>query len=148
MFYLQNRVGKNGKLFKLIKFATMLKNSPNIGSGTITLENDERILPIGKFLRKTKINELPQLFNVLLGNMSLIAPRNSESQINMALREKKKNEPLRRGMIVFWKGHVGIMRDPFNIIHANAYHMKVCSEPLITVEKRMGKSKIKKILIF
>lgn len=75
VFYLQNRVGKNGKLFKLIKFATMLKNSPNIGSGTITLENDERILPIGKFLRKTKINELPQLFNVLLGNMSLIGPR-------------------------------------------------------------------------
>jgi lipopolysaccharide/colanic/teichoic acid biosynthesis glycosyltransferase len=75
VFYLQNRVGKNGKLFKLIKFATMLKNSPNIGSGTITLENDERVLPVGKFLRKTKINELPQLFNVLFGNMSLIGPR-------------------------------------------------------------------------
>lgn len=88
------------------------------------------------------------LVQIALESVNFIAPRNSESQMNMALTEKKKNEPLRRGMIVFWKGHVGIMRDPFNIIHANAYHMKVCSEPLNIVEKRMGKSKIKKILIF
>ena len=75
VFYLQDRVGKSGKIFRLIKFATMLKNSPNIGSGTITIENDPRILPIGKILRKSKINELPQLVNVLFGLMSLIGPR-------------------------------------------------------------------------
>ena len=67
IFFLQNRVGKDRKIFKLFKFVTMIKNSPNIGTGTVTLKNDPRILPLGTILRKTKINELPQLFNVLIG---------------------------------------------------------------------------------
>jgi lipopolysaccharide/colanic/teichoic acid biosynthesis glycosyltransferase len=75
IFFLQERVGKDSKLFKLYKFATMLKNSPNIGSGTVTVKNDPRVLPMGRFLRKTKINELPQLLNVLLGSMSIVGPR-------------------------------------------------------------------------
>jgi lipopolysaccharide/colanic/teichoic acid biosynthesis glycosyltransferase len=75
IFYLQERIGKDGKPFKLIKFATMLKNSPNIGTGTITVKDDPRVLPFGKFLRKTKINELPQLINILKGDMSIIGPR-------------------------------------------------------------------------
>ncbi len=75
IFFLQERVGKNREIFKLYKFATMLKDSPSIGTGTITLKNDPRVLPTGKFLRKTKINELPQLLNVFLGHMSLIGPR-------------------------------------------------------------------------
>jgi lipopolysaccharide/colanic/teichoic acid biosynthesis glycosyltransferase len=53
----------------------MLKNSPAIGTGTVTIKNDPRILPIGHFLRKTKINELPQLLNILFGDMSVIGPR-------------------------------------------------------------------------
>ena len=53
----------------------MLKNSPNIGTGSITLRNDPRLLPMGKFLRKTKINELPQILNVLKGDMTLVGPR-------------------------------------------------------------------------
>ena len=53
----------------------MLKDSPNIGTGTVTMKNDPRVLPIGKFLRKTKINELPQLLNILFGQMSIIGPR-------------------------------------------------------------------------
>ncbi len=75
VFFLQNRVGLDGKPFTLYKFATMLKNSPSIGTGTVTLKNDPRILPAGKFLRKTKINELPQLLNILNGDMSIIGPR-------------------------------------------------------------------------
>lgn len=75
VFYCQNRVGRFGRNFKIIKFATMFKNSPNIGTGSITVKNDPRVLPFGKFLRKTKINELPQLINVLRGDMSLIGPR-------------------------------------------------------------------------
>jgi lipopolysaccharide/colanic/teichoic acid biosynthesis glycosyltransferase len=75
VFFLQDRVGKDGKLFKLYKFATMLKNSPNMGSGTVTMRNDPRILPLGGFLRKTKINELPQLLNIFLGDMSIVGPR-------------------------------------------------------------------------
>ena len=75
VFYLQERVGKDGKPFRLIKFCTMLKNSESIGTGTLTIKNDPRVLPFGKFLRKTKINELPQLFNIIFGNMSIIGPR-------------------------------------------------------------------------
>lgn len=58
----------------------MLKNSPNLGSGTVTMKGDPRILPFGKFLRKTKINELPQLFNIFFGDMSFIGPRPLTSQ--------------------------------------------------------------------
>ena len=53
----------------------MMKNSPNIGSGSLTLRDDPRVLPFGKFLRKSKINELPQIFNVIIGNMSIVGPR-------------------------------------------------------------------------
>lgn len=75
VFYFQERIGKDGKPFQLFKFATMLKNSPNIGTGTVTMKGDPRVLPVGKFLRKTKINELPQLLNIFLGDMSVIGPR-------------------------------------------------------------------------
>ncbi len=75
VFYKQTRVGKNGSSFGLIKFATMLKDSPNIGSGEITIKNDPRVLPLGKFLRKSKINELPQLWNIFIGDMSIVGPR-------------------------------------------------------------------------
>ena len=75
VFYLQERLGFQNKKFNIIKFATMLKNSPNIGTGSLTLRGDPRVLPFGKFLRKSKINELPQIFNVLIGNMSLVGPR-------------------------------------------------------------------------
>jgi lipopolysaccharide/colanic/teichoic acid biosynthesis glycosyltransferase len=75
VFFRQNRIGRYGKTFQLLKFATMLKNSPSIGTGTITLRDDPRVLPVGRFLRKTKINELPQLLNILMGDMSLIGPR-------------------------------------------------------------------------
>lgn len=80
IFFLQERIGKSGKKFKLFKFATMLKNSPVTGSGTITVRDDPRVLPVGKFLRKTKINELPQLVNIFFGDMSVIGPRPLTSQ--------------------------------------------------------------------
>lgn len=75
VFYVQPRVGKGGRHFGLLKFATMIKNSANLGSGTVTAKNDSRILPLGHFFRATKINELPQLFNILYGHMSVIGPR-------------------------------------------------------------------------
>ena len=75
VFYLQERLGYLNQPFKIIKFATMLKDSPNIGTGSITLRGDARILPFGHFLRKSKINELPQLINVLMGDMSFVGPR-------------------------------------------------------------------------
>jgi len=75
IFYKQMRIGKGGKPFGVLKFATMLKDSPNIGAGLVTTRNDPRVFPFGRFLRKTKLNELPQLFNVLIGNMSVVGPR-------------------------------------------------------------------------
>lgn len=75
VFYLQERVGLNGKPFRIIKFATMLENSINMGMGATTLRNDPRITPVGKYLRITKVNELPQIINVVLGDMSLVGPR-------------------------------------------------------------------------
>lgn len=75
VFFVQQRIGLYRRPFGLLKFATMLKNSPNIGTGTVTMKNDPRILPMGHFLRKTKVNELPQLLNILLGDMSIVGPR-------------------------------------------------------------------------
>ena len=75
IFYKQTRIGRAGKPFSIYKFVTMVKDSPLIGSGELTEYNDPRVLPVGKFLRKSKLNELPQLFNVFIGDMSLIGPR-------------------------------------------------------------------------
>ncbi|MDB2520119.1 sugar transferase [Planktomarina temperata] len=75
IFFKQERVGQFGKKFQILKFATMLRDSPNLGTGSITSKDDPRILPFGKYLRITKINELPQLVNILKGDMSIIGPR-------------------------------------------------------------------------
>ena len=75
IFYFQERVGLDNKTIKIFKFATMLKNSEQMGTGIYTAKNDPRILPFGNFLRKTKINELPQIINILNGDISLVGPR-------------------------------------------------------------------------
>jgi len=75
VFYLQKRVGYKNNYFKIWKFATMMKNSANMGTGSLTVRNDPRVTPVGKFLRKTKINELPQVINVLIGNMAIAGAR-------------------------------------------------------------------------
>jgi len=75
VFFKQERIGRNGKPFGLLKFATMRQNSSNMAGGDITQKNDPRVLPVGKYLRKSKLNELPQLLNIILGHMSIIGPR-------------------------------------------------------------------------
>src|SRR5687768_13398417 len=75
VFYRQQRIGKGGKTFGVFKFATMVKDSSKIGTGFITTKNDPRVLPVGRILRKTKLNEVPQIFNIFLGNMSMVGPR-------------------------------------------------------------------------
>jgi len=91
VFFLQERIGQGGEKFKLYKFATMLKNSPNIGTGTVTMKGDPRILPVGTFLRKTKINELPQLLNIFFGDMSIIGPRPMTAQTFGAYSESAQS---------------------------------------------------------
>ena len=88
IFYIQPRIGKDGKIFGLVKFATMLKDSPNIGTKTVTVKDDPRILPFGKILRKTKINELPQLINIIKGDMSIIGPRPQTERCFLAFPEE------------------------------------------------------------
>ncbi len=75
IWYFQERVGQNNKLFNIWKFATMLKDSVNMTGGLITTKRDPRITPMGGFLRTSKINELPQLINILRGDMSVVGPR-------------------------------------------------------------------------
>lgn len=75
VFYFQERIGLRNRKFKIWKFATMLKNSPNLAGGLHTTRSDPRVLPLGRLLRMTKINELPQLINILLGDMSIVGPR-------------------------------------------------------------------------
>jgi lipopolysaccharide/colanic/teichoic acid biosynthesis glycosyltransferase len=75
VFYWQERIGYKNKPFRILKFATMLRNSPNMGHGDVTVRNDPRITGLGKFLRMSKINELPQLYNILIGEMSFVGPR-------------------------------------------------------------------------
>lgn len=76
IFFLQERVGKNGKLFKIIKFRSMVENAVNLGAGLyMDGENDPRITKMGRFIRKTSIDELPQLFNIIKGDMSVVGPR-------------------------------------------------------------------------
>lgn len=95
IFYLQRRVGRGGKGFNVYKFATMLKDSPNLGTGTITMKDDPRVLPMGKFLRKTKLNELPQLLNIFFGHMSVVGPRpltkETYEMIPQEIREQTKD---------------------------------------------------------
>ena len=75
VFYRQQRVGYRNAMFGIWKFATMLKNSPNMGTGSLTVRGDPRVTPVGKYLRSTKVNELPQLLNVVTGQMSFVGPR-------------------------------------------------------------------------
>lgn len=75
VFYAQERVGQGGRAFRLLKFATMMKNSEKVGTGTVTVVGDPRVLPFGRFLRKAKLNELPQILNLLRGDMTLVGPR-------------------------------------------------------------------------
>ncbi|MCC6240696.1 MAG: sugar transferase [Phycisphaerales bacterium] len=75
IWFLHERIGQGGRRFKVYKFATMRKDSEWTGNKDITLRNDPRVLPFGKFLRKTKINELPQLINIFMGDMSFVGWR-------------------------------------------------------------------------
>ena len=75
IFFTQQRVGYKNKPFKIWKFISMVSNAQQAPDGTITGKNDMRITPVGHFLRNSKIDELPQLWNILMGDMSFVGPR-------------------------------------------------------------------------
>jgi lipopolysaccharide/colanic/teichoic acid biosynthesis glycosyltransferase len=127
VFFAQQRVGLNGKMFDLLKFATMLKDSPHIGTGTVTVKNDPRILPIGQFLRKSKINELPQLLNILFGDMSIVGPRPQAPRCFEAFTADVQSQIVKVRPGLSGIGSI-IFRDEENLLHG-------ASDPVIFYDK-------------
>ncbi|WP_027631116.1 sugar transferase [Ruminiclostridium cellobioparum] len=99
VIFIQQRVGKNQKLFNIYKFRTMIPDAVNIGNGVYTEENDPRITRIGRFLRKTSLDELPQLLNIFWGDMSFIGPRPTlEYQVKQYSDFQKKRLIMKPGV--------------------------------------------------
>ncbi|MDC0363523.1 sugar transferase [Opitutales bacterium] len=134
VFYKQLRVSQNGGNFRLIKFATMLEDSPNLEGGDITYGDDPRVLPVGKFLRKSKINELPQLLNIFLGDISIVGPRPLTPR-NFEHYDQETQDAINKikpgltgvGSIVF--------RDEESIIHNSSKSPQECYKEDITPYK-------------
>ncbi len=98
VFYVQNRVGKGGKLFGLIKFRTMYKDADKKGLLTVGVK-DPRVTKIGYYLRKYKLDELPQFWNVLMGDMSVVGPRPEvKKYVDLYTEEQRKILELRPGI--------------------------------------------------
>ena len=119
VFFIQQRVGRGGQPFGLYKFATMLKDSPNIGTGTVTVKGDPRVLPLGRLLRKTKINELPQLLNILKGDMSIIGPRPQTQRCFDAFPARSQAEIIKVRPGLSGIGSI-VFRDEEELMHASA----------------------------
>ena len=98
VFFRGPRVGKNGKVFRIFKFRSMVKDCEGKGKGNVG-DNDNRITKTGHFLRKTKLDEIPQLINVFLGNMSFVGPRPElQVYVDMYTDEEKKILDLKPGI--------------------------------------------------
>ena len=130
VFFKQDRVGRGGEYFELYKFATMLKDSPFMGTGTVTLKDDPRVLPLGHFLRKTKINELPQLLNIFLGDMSIVGPRPQTRRCFEAFPKRSQDQ-----IITVRPGLSGIgsiiFRGEDQLMHASAEPDKLYDEVIM-----------------
>ena len=119
VFFRQDRIGLHGKTFGLLKFATMLKNSPNLGTGTVTVKDDPRVLPFGRFLRKTKLNELPQLLNIFTGDMSVIGPRPQTRRCFDAFPARSQEQIVKVRPGLSGIGSI-VFRDEEDLMHASA----------------------------
>jgi lipopolysaccharide/colanic/teichoic acid biosynthesis glycosyltransferase len=98
VFYRGVRIGRHGVPFRIFKFRTMVSNAENLG-GSATAEDDPRITPIGRFIRRHKLDEFPQFMNVLLGDMSLVGPRPEVNKyVDMYSEEEKAILDIRPGI--------------------------------------------------
>lgn len=104
VFYLQKRMGRLGKPYQIIKFRTMIQDAERDGEPQWARENDQRITPVGRFLRKTHLDEFPQFINVLKGEMSLVGPR---SERPMLVEELQKQVPFYRARLLVKPGVTG-----------------------------------------
>ena len=111
VFFRQNRVGLNGKIFRVYKFRTMVDRAEDLGT-SVTTGNDSRITPLGRFLRRTKLDELPQLINVFNGDMSLVGPRPDVPEIiNNYTSEMRRIFNVRPGITSIATLHLGDEED-------------------------------------
>ncbi len=134
IFYSHARIGKDGKQFNLIKFSTMLVNSPNLGSGDVTVHKDPRVLPVGHFLRATKINELPQLINILRGDMSFVGPRPLTPKVFNYYTEEAKSMIVKMKPGLTGVGSI-IFRDEESVIGASKLSWEECVKQEIMPRK-------------
>lgn len=102
IIFKQPRLGQFGKVFIMYKFRTMVQGAEQMGSGLYLEENDFRVTPLGRFLRKTSLDELPQLFNILKGNMSIVGPRPAPLHHLAIYNERQKKRLLLRPGITGW----------------------------------------------
>jgi exopolysaccharide biosynthesis polyprenyl glycosylphosphotransferase len=101
VFYSQPRLGKGGLIFKIYKYRTMRQDAEADGEAKTTLENDPRVTRVGSFLRKTRLDELPQFWNVLRGEMSLVGPRAERPEL---VAEYQKQVPFYRARLLVKPG--------------------------------------------
>jgi len=136
VFYVQQRIGAGGRMFGLLKFATMLRDSPNLGTGTVTVKDDPRVLPFGRFLRKTKINELPQLINILRGDMSIVGPRPQTTRCFAAFPQASQ-----RAIVQVRPGLSGVgsivFRDEEQLMHASREPERFYDEIIMPYKGRL-----------
>lgn len=98
VFFLQERLGENGKIFKMFKFRSMVQGAAHMGAGLEVVKNDSRVTRIGRFLRRTRVDEYPQLLQILLGQMSLVGPRPAfPHHLEKYTEEEKKRLSVRPG---------------------------------------------------
>lgn len=102
IFYMASRIGRNGKIFKMFKFRSMKVDAPDIrmdDGSTYNAENDPRVTKVGRFIRKTSIDELPQILNILIGDMAWIGPRpDSASYLDKYTEEERQILSVRPGV--------------------------------------------------
>lgn len=102
LFHMASRIGRNGKIFKMFKFRSMIVNAPDLrmpDGSTYNAADDPRVTKVGKFLRKTSIDEIPQLLNVLIGDMALIGPRpDSANYLDKYTEEERQILTVRPGI--------------------------------------------------
>lgn len=131
IFYNANRIGKNGKLFKMYKFRSMMNNAPDIrleNGDTYNAEDDPRVTKVGKILRKYSIDELPQLFNVLIGNMSLIGPRpDPPDWLDRYTQEEKAFLSVKPGITGYSQAYFRNSVDGKEKIKNDIYYSQNCS---------------------
>ncbi len=88
MLFSQDRLGMNGQTYRITKFRTMRQDAEKDGKARMATENDDRVTKVGRFLRKSHLDELPQFFSVLIGTMSLVGPRAERPELVNTLQEQ------------------------------------------------------------